>query len=280
MMNDHDSLQTLRSLLNARDIELTGAEMQQILDDELSKPEDEMDADLVDMLLVLLEEEHREKQQAAPAKRRPRPFDAVMRVAAVLVLLAGLALVAFNDARASKWHIFRTLFPTGEEYFLVSMQGQQDADPATPTPDAGITANAQVFTAIDEVPEAISGYPVLPSGIPERFSFRRGSLLQDGIADTLVLNYGSETQHCVFSASISQSQSHSSVSMYPKTMENVAERYVGGVPVYVYQNTPENTFPTMVWLVGRAEYSLCGDLTEEEAFIIIESTMNTIEMEE
>lgn len=87
--------EVLKEILNTKSIELTSAEIQNIMDEELEKSPDEMDADLVDLCLAALKGAAENKSQSKTVKKFS--VKKVLLVAAIVLILAIIAVPVGAD---------------------------------------------------------------------------------------------------------------------------------------------------------------------------------------
>lgn len=288
-MNAHDKLKIARKLMENDGLELTGEELQAMLDAELEKPEQEVDAQLAEALLTLLEDDveveartrawEALRSRLTPARCHP-VLTGMMRFAAAFVVLSLLFLTAWQTANAFNPDFFRKLVKPLSEHFVI--YSGNAAAPELPEETAPPQAQPTVvlISSPEEAPSDLLGYPALPPVIPERFSYLQGEVYCDDNISSVTHFYGSGSETFVFTVTVLTDASVTSSGLYEKTPDNVRERYICGVPVLFYTNQHNGNLPATAWALNMAQYGILGDLSEEELIFMIESTINSFDMEE
>lgn len=148
-MNNIDKT-LLSKILNEKGMMLTAKEIEEIMDAETAKPEEEMDTELVDLCATALvqkyypelknepeipmfcpwEEETKQQEQKStqPQKKRLVSFKKVFLVAAVIVLVFAIAIPAgaalFNGAAAN------SIIEFCEDHFKINLKKEKTTSPA------------------------------------------------------------------------------------------------------------------------------------------------------
>ena len=112
MMNRNEKLEIAKRLRLSTESELSRDDLEQILDAELSKPEAEMDTELVQQILEMLEETPSQAQQREAWRKTDKRLKlkqwqpvvtGLTRIAAVGVILVALMFATYGTAQALNW---------------------------------------------------------------------------------------------------------------------------------------------------------------------------------
>ena len=124
MMNRNEKLEIAKRLRLSTESELSRDDLEQILDAELSKPEAEMDTELVQQIVDLLEETPSQAQQREAWRKTDKRLklkqwqpvvSGLTRIAAVGVILVALMFATYGTAQALNWEfLLRWMKPFAE----------------------------------------------------------------------------------------------------------------------------------------------------------------------
>ncbi len=287
MISAQEKKMMVRRLQQTTESELPRETLEQMLNEELARPAEELDTELVEAILELLEEEEIPPAQQQEAwkslscrvkGKQPAALRWMLRIAAALVLLTGLFFVTWQTAEAFNLRFLQVIFDPLEEFFTVrinrhvvanSSSGVAEHEPGTVL--AG-TCDAVVLHAPEECPETLRGYPCRLKALPERFRYLEGNFTSTDNVYSIDHLYISDEGLCVFSVLLPKQQDTQSVSINFKTTEPHTVRYICNIPVLFYSNSTEGDLSAF-WTVDNVEYNLFGPLTEEELVAVIEATM-------
>lgn len=302
MMNEQEKKELLRQLQASEDIELSNEDLERMLDDELAKPESEMNEDLVHAILETLGDDAQGDAVSAEAQRRawrkvarklPRnPWRTALgwagKAAAIIAITAGLLFATYETARAFDWQvILRLMRPLTDMFTLYSGEIQEDHVAQLQTTNEESTeirkgelmkdgkkqSTTQIIKAYADIPDQLLGYPVKPRGIPARFSYVQGSVYTDELMTVAAHFFTSEHGMVIFKVRLIEMNADSpTVFHFEKTMDETKETYISHMRVTYYFNADDMTLSAS-WNDEYAQYSLFGELNEEEMAAVIEATM-------
>lgn len=285
MMNRNEKLEIAKRLRHLTEMEMSRDDLEQLLDAELSKPESEMDTELVQEILELLEEAPTQEQQREAWKKTSKrlqfkPWQPVVsrlaRIAAAIVLLVAILFATYGTAQALNWEfLLRLMRPFAETFMVYS---GNDPEP-TPTPqtsevysDASLTCTRTEFTALADCPDQIDGYPAKPAWMPERFVYLQGSMYTDLQVTSITHIFKSTDGTCIIDITkFSDSKDATSYHFEQLPDENVSMN-VAGYQIAVYHNT-DNARLTASWLSENTNYFITGPITKEEVVSILDNMM-------
>lgn len=295
MMNQNEKFELVKMLQTNSGMEMSTHDLEKLLEEELAKPETEMDVALIADLLELLEDEAatgqamnaeqtiqaswKRLEQKLTAKTVKRKACVAMKwfthAAAGLVLLLALAYGMFSTAQAFHWRFLLKLFePLAETFQLYTNNQEEPTAPVTQAPDvvymdAETEFQTVTHATLEEFPDEYAGYWVKPVGMPERFRFLQGSTYKDPNMAKLSSYYLSDQGVCVWTATYVTEEGTIAGFEFEKNKGSVESEYVDGVLVTYYFNSDNGTVSAS-WVVDTMHYSIVGLLTPEEISIIIE----------
>lgn len=279
-MSSHQEMMEIMSRLRAdAETEMTRDDLERMLEEELAKPEGQMDEALIREIVMVLEEGVTPEEQAAAwqatqeklTRKRTHPVLAWgMRIAAILVAIFTLTALTYRTAEAFHWQLLlRWMRPFAETFMLYS--GDPPQRPEGLYTDSPMAAESATYTAAEEAPRTFAGYPVRPGAMPERFAYCQGSCYADELAYTFTHVFGSDEGVCIFTALIIRGEDQVTALHHPGVDEGAQERCIAGCQV-TYSLAPDGT-ASAYWALDDASYSLSGPIGEEELVRIIESVM-------
>ena len=285
MMNRNEKLEIAKRLRLSTESELSRDDLEQMLDAELSKPEAEMDTELVQQILEMLEETPSQAQQREAWRKTDKRLkfkqwqpvvSGLTRIAAVGVILVALMFATYGTAQALNWEfLLRLMRPFAETFMVYS------GDKPTPTPmpqgdvvydDFTMTFTQQEFASLADSPDKIDGYPVKPVWMPEQFAYIHGSMYSDYQVTAITHVFRSDAGSCIIDISKFRDSKDASSYHYEQLPEDNVSMYVAGCQVAFYYNT-DNTQLSASWLVENTNYFITGSISKEEITIVIESMM-------
>ena len=285
MMNRNEKLEIAKRLRLSTESELSRDDLEQILDAELSKPEAEMDTELVQQIVDLLEETPSQAQQREAWRKTDKRLKlkqwqpvvtGLTRIAAVGVILVALMFATYGTAQALNWEFLLRLMKPFAETFMV-----YTGDKPTPTPlpqgdvvydDFAMLFTQQEFASLADCPDKIDGYPVKPVWMPEQFAYIHGSMYSDYQVTAITHVFRSDAGSCIMDISKFRDSKDASSYHYEQLPEDNVSMYVAGCQVAFYYNT-DNTQLSASWLVENTNYVFTGAIGKEEIVSVIESMM-------
>ena len=285
MMNRNEKLEIAKRLRLSTESELSRDDLEQMLDAELSKPEAEMDTELVQQIVDLLEETPSQAQQREAWRKTDKRLKlkqwqpvvtGLTKIAAVGVILVALMFATYGTAQALNWEfLLRWMRPFAETFMVYT------GDKPTPTPmpqgdvvydDFTMTFTQQEFASLADCPDKIDGYPVKPVWMPEQFAYIHGSMYSDYQVTAITHVFRSDAGSCIMDISKFRDSKDASSYHYEQLPEDNASMYVAGCQVALYYNT-DNTQLSASWLVENTNYVITGAIGKEEIVSVIESMM-------
>ena len=285
MINRNEKLEIAKRLRLSTESELSRDDLEQILDAELSKPEAEMDTELVQQILDLLEETPSQAQQREAWRKTDKRLmlkqwqpvvTGLTRIAAVGVILVALMFATYGTAQALNWEfLLRLMKPFAETFMIYS----GDDPVATPEPkvnevysDTGLASTQAEFTTLADCPDKIDGYPAKPVWMPERFTYFMGSMYSDVQVTAVTHIFKSDAGRCIIDISKFRDNKDASSYHFEQLPDEISTMYVAHHQVAFYYNTDQATI-TASWLVENTNYFITGAVSQEEIVSIVESMM-------
>ncbi len=285
MMNRNEKLEIAKRLRLSKESELSRYDLEQMLEAELTKPDAEIDTELVQQILELLEESPSQEQKRKSWEqidkklsfRKWRPIvSGLARIAAVGVILVALMFATYGTAQALNWEfLLRWMRPFAETFMIYS----GDKPEPTPEPvtsevydDMGMEFTQQEFATLADCPDKVDGYPAKPVWMPERFTYLQGSMSSDILVTSITHVFKSNGGTCIFDIT-KFVNSEDAVSYHYEQIpaENIS-MYVAGYQLAIYYNT-DNAKLTASWLADNTNYFVTGSISKEEVVSILEMMM-------
>lgn len=286
MMNLNDKLEIAKRLRLSSEMEMSRDELAQMLEDELAKPEAEMDDQLVQDILELLGDTPTPQQQNHSWKQIEKKLTAkslwhpvirtAARIAAAGVILVALTFATYSTARAFNWEfLLRLMKPFAETFMVYS----GDTPEATAVPvqaeqydDFSMAFTQEDFTTLADCPREIDGYPVKPDWMPEQFVYLHGSMYADLLTTSFTHVFSSNDGVCIIDVTKFVDSQDAISYHYEQLPENNESMYVAGYQVAFYSNT-DGANITASWLAENTHYCVTGVLSKEEIISILQSMM-------
>ena len=285
MLNRNEKLEIAKRLRLSTESEMSRYDLEQMLEAELNKPEDEMDTELVQQILEILEDgpsmeqQHKSWQQIDKRlkfKQWQPVVSGLTRIAAVGVILVALLFATYGTAQALNWEfLLRWMKPFAETFMIYS----GDDPVCTPAPevsevygDMGIEFTQQEFTTLADCPDKVDEYPVKPVWVPDRFTYLQGSMYSDAHMTSITHVFSGNNEYCVIDISMLNDGNNTDSYQFEQVPAQNTSLYAGGYQIAVYHNS-DNVTLTVSWMAENVHYSITGAINEEEITKIIDSMM-------
>lgn len=288
MPNRSNYSEIINRLINDREAELMPLELNRMLEEELAKPEAEIDVQLVDELLKLLEEaepseveKRRMWQGISDRLGREVPerhaWFSWRRVAVVVVAAILLLTMTLGVAQALRWtFLLKLLEPLAQTFGIVTTDQLTESDSI----EDGVTVDDNDFRQItyeslETMPKVLNGHVVIPGWVPERYVFEQGVVYNNGLFEKDNVMYRNIDEWLSIDVTLNQDQDAAVDYQYERAIDEPKSVDVNGAEVLIYENSRNGSIYA-AWVKDNANYSLYGVLTEQELVQIIES-MNITE---
>lgn len=285
MLNRNEKLEIAKRLRLSTESEMSRDDLEQMLEAELTKPEDEMDTEFVQQILELLEDEPTQAQQYESWKQIEKTLtvkkwqpvvSGLARIAAVGVILVAIMYATYGTAQALNWEFLLRLMKPFAETFMVYTGGAPEPTPLPQSEelyvDFAMTFTQQEFATLADCPDEIDGYPVKPVWMPEQFEYLQGSMYSDYQVTSISHVFRSNEGSCILDISKFENDDDATQYHYEQIPAENTTMYVAGYQLAIYYNT-DNAKLTATWLRDNTNYCITGALSEEEVTAILESMM-------
>lgn len=285
MLNRNEKLEIAKRLRHLTEMEMSRDDLEMMLEAELSKPEAEMDTELVQQILELLEDApSQEEQRAAWQKtskqlklRRWQPVvSGLTRIAAVGVILVALLFATYGTAQALNWEfLLRWMRPFAETFMVYS--GDDPEPTAIPQTsevysDVSLASTQVEFATLADCPDQVGGYPAKPVWMPERFTYLQGSMYSDLQVTSITHVFRSDEGSCIIDISKFRDNKDATSYHFEQLPAENTTMNVSGYQIAFYRNT-RNAKLTASWVAENTHYCITGIISEEEIISILESMM-------
>lgn len=285
MMNRNEKLEIAKRLRLSKESELSRYDLEQMLEAELTKPDAEIDTELVQQILELLEESPSQEQKCKSWEqidkklsfRKWRPIvSGLARIAAAGMILVALMFATYGTAQALNWEfLLRWMKPFAETFMIYS----GDKPEPTPEPmtsevysDVGRAFTQEEFATLADCPDKVEGYPAKPVWMPERFTYLQGSLYSDPLMTCITHVFRSDSGNCIIDISMLEDGNQSDTYQFEQLPAENVSMYVAGYQITFYNNT-DNAMQSASLVAENTTYFITGPISEEEIISILESMM-------
>ena len=288
MPNRSNSSEIAKRLINDKNAELMPLELNRILEEELAKPEVEIDVQLVDELLKLLEEaepsevEKRRMWQGISDRLDKKEPDRRVRfswrrVAVIVVAAILLLTMTLGVAQALRWtFLLKLLEPLAQTFGIVTTDQLTESDSIEGEVSVeGDDTEQIVYDSLETMPKVLNGHVVIPGWVPERYAFDQGVVYDNGLFEKDNVMYWYNNEWLSIDVTTYQEENTVVDFQYERAIDEPETVTVNGCEVLIYENSDEGKIYA-AWVNDNANYSLFGVVTKKELVQIIES-MNITE---
>ena len=285
MMNRNEKLEIAKRLRLSKESELSRYDLEQMLEAELTKPDAEIDTELVQQILELLEESPSQEQKRKSWEqidkklsfRKRRPIvSGLARIAAVGVILVAIMFATYGTAQALNWEFLLRLMKPFAETFMIYSGDKPDPTPEPVTSevydDMEMEFTQAEFDTLADCPDKVDGYPAKPVWMPEQFTYVQGSMYSDMQITTITHVFRSDSGNCIIDISMLEDKNNTDAYQFEQLPAVNTSMYVAGYQVTFYLNT-RNAQVTASWFDQNVHYSITGKISEDEIISILESMM-------
>lgn len=285
MMNRNEKMEIAKRLRHSKEMEMSRDDLEAMLEAELSKPETEMDTELVQQILEMLEEAPSQEQQRGAWQKTSKRLmlkqwqpvvSGLTRFAAAIVILVAVLLATYGTAKALNWEfLLRWMKPFAETFMIYS--GDDPAPTSAPSEitifeDFDMEFTQQEYATLADCPDKIDGYPAKPVWMPERFAYSQGSMYSDMHITSISHIFRSNDGNCVLDISMLKDPNEADAYHFERVPdENISEGTIG-YQITFYTNT-DNAISAASWVKKNTSYYISGQFSKEEITSIVEAMM-------
>lgn len=285
MMPKNDERRIIDSLANDKTVEMKSDDLVQMLNTELGKPENEINAQLVQEILDALEPSTPDPVQMRATwskvkenlpKRQEKnrwPVRAAQMVASAAVICI-IFVSTIEDAGAFRWTLIqRILKPVAETFGIVIDENPDDTIVETETSVYSIDdihSEQEVYSTLAEVPDMFGENLIKPKWIPEGFEFSIGTHFSSLDSEIFSLDFVRDQAYFNLHIHINTLDSSVYFRKFERNLDIPIEMTIGPHQVTFYNNT-EDREQSALWIDQNAHYLLVGELSFDEVSMIIEN---------
>ena len=284
MMSKNEERKIIDSLANDKTMEMKYDDLVQLLNIELSKPESEMDTQLIREILNVLEPadpdpaQMREswqhvKENLPKRQRSTRRHVRLAHVAAAFAVVCVVLVSTVEDAGAFRWTLLQKILKPVAETFGIIIDDQTEIEPEVTEPTVYSVSDAPselvTYATLDEVPEMYEGYMIKPKWLPEGAVFSAGSRFTSFDSEIYSLDFMNGEKWFNLNIHITTLDSAVYSCEFERNIDVPIEMEVGQRKVTLYSNA-QDEFQLAFWIHENAHYVITGELTQEEIIKIIE----------
>lgn len=286
MSNAANEQKIIERMRSEKEMEMMRHEISRLLDEELSKPAEDMDLQRIDELLDLLEADGPTRKQKTECwksiqeKRKARSCIRWKRFfycgAAAAAVLAAVFFVSFETAKAFQWtHLLKILAPVAETFGILSTSNLSSDLPVQDNQiyiDEETEYSQQSFLSLAEIPAEKNGFRVTPKWVPERFAFHQGAIYEDPDMADISITYLDGEDMLFLRTMILYDDENIFSYVYEKTLEEPITEVFEDITLSYYRNMDDNMM-SVSWIDREAHYHLMGNITLEEVRLIVGSIL-------
>lgn len=284
MMSNQNKSKIMERLANDPTLEMNYDDLEQLLEAELAKPADEIDAVLVDEILDTMNAPEPDPGQmrrswravkaSLPRQAKAHVPQAIVRFGAVAAAVIMIMFVTLREAEAFRWTLIEKILKPVAETFGIVIEDQEETTPGEIESMLYTIEDAPSefieYDSLEAVPETANGYLIRPKWIPEGFELSGASLYSSLDSDiySLVFSYGDRWFN--FYAHVLTDEETVYSYEFEKNTETPIELTIGQHIVTFYSNASDE-MQSAFWVYENAYYSLFGSITVEEVISFIEN---------
>lgn len=284
MMSKNDERKIIDSLANDKTVEMKSDDLEQMLNIELSKPESEIDGQLVQEILNALEPSEPDQAQMReswlhvkenlPIRQvRGRWRTSFARIAATAAVISIILVSTVRDAGAFRWTLIQKILKPVAETFGIIIDDQSDIvteeTESTIYSVSDAPSSLVMYATIDEVPEMYEGYIIRPRWLPEGFSFSAGSRFTSVDSEVFSLDFAYGDKWLNLNINVVTSDSAVYSYEFERTLDIPIERTVNQYTVTFYRNA-EDSLQSSFWINENAYYVLAGEISVDSILHFVE----------
>lgn len=270
--------QGLEQFLNDPAGEVTEERLNKILQDELNKPESEMDMQLIHDVLEALEPETADAEtieagrqrlshrlKAIPVRtKREGVITHLRRAALVAAALVIVFFATLGSARAMRWTFLLKLLEPIAQTFGIYGEDHVDESVHDIPYQSQMDNNETIYYPTEEdVPATYEGYRIRLNWVPERYQYFTGSLYEARDIKILNMFYQYEEEMLSYTVQIFKNDETELSFLYEKMPEESKTLIIGTMTLTYYHNSRDNLL-NVSWIDQDAHYSLNGNISESE----------------
>lgn len=285
-MSKHNRFEIMKRLANDHTLEMNQDELEQLLNAELDKPADEIDAALVEEILMAMDvpaPDPKRKQADWPIVRKYLPKrqasqrmpSHLLRTCAAAAVVIAVLLIPFREAGAFRWTLIQKIFRPVAQTFGIVIDTQTTAAPEqTPSPQYAVSdapSSLTVYAAIEDVPLTHGDYMIRPDWLPEGFRFASGSRFTSLDTELFSLDFVKDDRLFTLYIHIFLHDEETGVSSleFEQTLDEPLQVSVGTMTVSFYNNAHDR-IQSASWVNEKAHYQLSGDITPDDILCFVQ----------
>lgn len=272
----------MKRLANDPTLEMNYDDLEQLLEAELAKPADEIDAVLVDEILDAMNTPEPDPEQmrrswhsvkaSLPCQAKAHALRAVVRFGAVAAAFIMIMFVTLRDAEALRWTLIeKILIPVAETFGIVI------EDPKEITPEENVSMLYTIedapsefveYESLKEVPETAHGYLIRPKWIPEGYTLSNSSMYSNADIEISSLNFKNGDNWFNLNIDVLINLDAFYSHKFERNLGIPTEIQVGQHNVTVYSNANDQ-YQSAFWIYENAYYYLTGILTGDDVLSFV-----------
>ena len=283
MMSNQIKSKIMERLANDPTLEMNYDDLEQLLEAELAKPADEIDAVLVDEVLDAMNAPEPDPEQmrrswhavkaSLPRQAKAHVPQAIVRFGAVAAAVIMIMFVTLRDAEAFRWTLIEKILKPVAETFGIVITNQEDITPEENESTLYTIEDAPIETieyeSLEDVPETSHGYLIRPKWFPEKFTLASASMHPGFGVDIYSMDFTNGEKWFNFYIHVYTDEKTVYSYEFERTLDIPLEKAIGQHIVTFYNNASDET-QSVFWIHENAHYLLVGNLCLDEIGLFIE----------
>ena len=272
----------MERLANDATLEMNYDDLEQLLEAELAKPADEIDAVLVDEILDAMNAPEPDPEQMRrswhavkanlPRQAKAHVPQAIVRFGAVAAAVIMIMFVTLREAEAFRWTLIEKILKPVAETFGIVISNHEDITPEENESRLYSIEDTPIdsieFESLEDIPESALGYLIRPKWIPEGFSLASASLHPGFGVDIYSMDFTDGKKWFNFYIHVLTNDESFYDYRFERHLDIPIEMVIGQHNVTFYSNA-EDDMQSVFWVYENAYYSLFGDITVDEVMSFI-----------
>ena len=277
MMSNQIKSKIMERLANDPALEMNYDDLEQLLETELAKPADEIDAVLVDEILDAMNAPEPDLEQmrrswhavkaGLPRQAKAHVPWAIVRFGAVAAAVIMIMFVTLREAEAFRWTLIEKILKPVAETFGIVIGDQEEITPQEHEPTLYTVEDAPSetieYNSLEQIPETAHGYLIRPKWIPDGFELSHASLYSSFGIDIYSLDFVRDEKWFNFYIHVYTDESAEYSYEFERNLEVPIEIPAGQHLITFYSNA-DDEYQSAFWVYENAHYRLVGSLTADE----------------
>ena len=277
MMSNQIKSKIMERLANDPTLEMNYDDLEQLLEAELAKPADEIDAVLVDEILdamnapepdpELMRRSWHAVKASLPRQAKAHVPQAIVRFGAIAAAVIMIMFVTLREAEAFRWTLIEKILKPVAETFGIVIEDQKEITPEETDSTLYTIENTPSeyidYALLEDIPEISHEYLIRPKWIPEGYTLSNASMYSNADIEIYSLNFANGDNWFSLNIDVLINLDAFYSHKFERNLDIPTEIQIGQHNVTVYSNANDQ-YQSAFWICENAYYYLTGTLTSDE----------------